>query len=311
MNISKKLITVLLISFITSCSKEEINSKYATKNVIIIIMDGARFSETWGEPTHKFIPFESELANLGVTYKKFYNNGETRTVAGHTAVTTGQYQEIANDGSALPTYPSIFQYWLKQNLEDSLKSWIITSKDKLEVLGNCEFEEFNDRYLPSTNCGVNGLGTGYRNDSLTYISFVELLSENNPNLVIVNFKEPDFSAHSYGWNAYINGIQRTDVYIQKIWSFLNVNSNYRDNTTIFITNDHGRHSDGVANGFSSHGDSCGGCQHISLLAIGPDFKKNIVVETNRELIDIASTVAELLQFEMSTSKGKIMDELFK
>ena len=47
-----------------------------------------------------------------------------------------------------------------------------------------------------------------------------------------------------------------------------------------------------------HGDSCEGCQKISLLALGPDFKKGSEIKSRYTLIDIAPTVARLLQFEM-------------
>ena len=78
-----------------------------------------------------------------------------------------------------------------------------------------------------------------------------------------------------------------------------------------MTNDHGRHTDGVADGFCSHGDPCDGCQHINFYAFGPDFKENQIISEERELIDVPATIAELLNFRIPNSNGNIMTELFK
>ena len=45
---------------------------------------------------------------------------------------------------------------------------------------------------------------------------------------------------------------------------------------------------------------------------GPDFKKNATISTgNYEQIDIANTIAELLQFPLQYSKGKVIKDIFK
>lgn len=64
-------------------------------------------------------------------------------------------------------------------------------------------------------------------------------------------------------------------------------------------------------GFISHGDTCSGCRHISLLALGPDFKTGEVIKTDRELIDIPVTIAEIHRVSMPAGQGNIMYELFK
>ena len=46
--------------------------------------------------------------------------------------------------------------------------------------------------------------------------------------------------------------------------------------------------------------------------MGPDFKKNATISTgNYEQIDIANTIAELLQFPLQYSKGKVIKDIFK
>ncbi len=308
--VSFAIFVVLFVSF--SCKKEARTSRYLTENVIVVVIDGSRYSETWGDSTHLNIPhLANELSKFGVVNTQFYNDGPTYTSAGHTAITTGFYQEIDNSGKELPMYPSIFQYWNAKYLMDKERSWIIASKDKLEVLNNCQYIEFNNQYEPSTDCGINGLGSGYRDDSVTFDMVLKVLSVNRPKLTLINFRDPDFSAHSNNWDKYLQGIKSTDEYLYQIWEYVQNDCYYKGKTTLFVTNDHGRHLDSIQGGFASHGDSCFGCRHINFYAFGPDFKKGVILNNKRELIDISATISELLHFRMEFGKGEIMHELFE
>lgn len=315
MEMIRMVIGSVILLLALSCVKD-INypADYKTKNIVVVVIDGPRFSETWGDSTKIYIPrLSNQMFGEGVLNDQFYNNGITYTNPGHTAITTGNYQEIKNDGTELPISPSFFQFWNKAYFKDSTSTWLITSKGKLEVLSNCLNNEWSGKHIPSTNCGVDGLGaqSGYRVDSLTLKVALETFTKYQPKLTLINFREPDFSAHQNKWEDYLRGISLTDEYIYRLWDYLQANLNYKDKTTLFVTNDHGRHLDDVKDGFVSHGDDCHGCRHISLLAIGPDFKKGKIVSKERELIDISATIAELMGFEMPTSNGHIMTELFK
>jgi len=308
--VSFAILLILLVSF--SCKKETRAPGYLTENVIIVVIDGPRYSETWGDSTHQNIPrLSNQLSEFGVVNTQFYNNGPTYTLAGHTAITTGFYQEIDNSGKELPMYPSIFQYWIAKYLNRNELSWIIASKDKLEVLNNCQFIDFNNKYEPSTDCGISGLSSGYRDDSVTLDVLIKVLSEKRPKLTLVNFRDPDYSAHSNDWNKYLQGIRSTDEYLYQIWEYIQNDCYYKGKTTLFVTNDHGRHLDSIADGFASHGDGCSGCRHINLYAFGPDFKQGVITNTQRELIDLSATISELLHLNMEFGEGKIMYELFE
>ncbi|WP_422359393.1 alkaline phosphatase family protein [Reichenbachiella sp.] len=308
-----RIISTLTILFIllTSCETEE-SRGILTEHVFIVVVDGARFSESWGDPEKKLIPNQyNYFSSNGITYNSFFNFGPTYTNAGHTALVTGNYQEIANNGSELPKNPSIFQYWLNQTNNSNQSAWVIASKDKLEILNNCKDSTWNNQSLASTNCGVNGLGTGYRHDTITYQNSIKILEKHYPSLVLINFREPDYSGHKNDWDGYLNGLLLTDELIGDLLDFIDNDPVYAGTTTIFITNDHGRHLDHIKNGFVSHGDNCDGCRHIMLLASGPDFRKGIEVETVRGMTDITATVAYLMQLDMPTGTGQVMNELFR
>lgn len=308
------LILLALVPVLSTCKKEENSSgNFIAENVIIIVVDGPRYTETWGYPDQLFIPFQASLKQQGVFFHQFYNNGLTQTTPGHTAISTGVYQNINNGGSEIPFMPSIFQYWRKASGEAQDAAWVIASKDKLAVLANCTKYEWTGKYQPSQSCGVNGagVGSGYRHDSLTLNSTLSILNAYHPKMVLINFREPDYSGHTGDWNNYIAGISMTDAYIEQIWNFLQSDPAYKDKTALFITNDHGRHLTGVQGGFPGHGDDCDGCRHISLLAVGPDFHKGVDVINPREQRDLSATIAHLMGFEMETSEGEVITELFK
>ena len=302
---------LLFFGFISCRADRVLEKKYKTKYVIVIVVDGPRYSETWGDPTHHHIPFmHGTLSAQGVVHDQFYNQGVTFTTNGHTALLTGTYQDINNGGLELPNRPSFLQHWLKKNPSDKERTWLITSKDKLEVLANCTEFGWKDKFMPSTDCGVAGLATGYRHDTITQDHVLSTLQNLHPKLLFVNFREPDYSGHMGDWKAYLKGIKNTDAYVHEIWQFIQNDSIYKDNTTLFVTNDHGRHLDGISNGFVSHGDNCDGCRHINLYSFGPDFKKGIVSSVNRSLVDVHATILELLHIRGAYTEGNVMLELF-
>jgi Sulfatase len=303
---------IISLSLISCEDDATIQRNYETEYVVVIVVDGPRYSETWGDPTHANIPFRSQLLSQGVLASNFRNNGTTFTNPGHTSMFTGTYQNIANNGSELPSKPTLFQELIRQRSLAPTAVSIITSKDKLHVLRNSTFSGYEGNYLASFNCGGNGDGTGgYRADSITFNLAKLKLQNESPILTHISFKEPDASGHLADSLGYINGIIKTDQYINELWQIIQANPKMSGKTTLIVTNDHGRHSDGILNGFVSHGDDCDGCRHIEFFAVSPDFKQNYISTIAYEQIDVAHTVAELLHIRMKEGVGKVMWDLFK
>lgn len=55
-----------------SCEKETVVHHYQTENVFVIVVDGARYTETWGEQNRALIPYRSALLKQGVLCDQFY-----------------------------------------------------------------------------------------------------------------------------------------------------------------------------------------------------------------------------------------------
>ena len=317
------LLSVIFVLFAFQFNKKEKNEikskttlssekKYKTKYLIVFVIDGPRYTETFGDSTYALIPrMGKELVKEGVLYTNFMNNGVTHTCPGHTAIMTGIYQSISNDGKELPKQPSFMQYYLKEKGADKNDAWVISSKGKLQVLANTKNKKWRDSYQPNSYCGLNGNGLDYVGDAMTWKKIEQVFSCSTPKLTLINFLEADVKGHENKWEAYKQGIKDCDEYVYKLWNMIQSNPRMKDQTTLLVTNDHGRHLDGHKNGFINHGDKCMGCKHINLLAMGPDFKKNVIIDKGGELIDISKTISEMFHFDMPSSKGRILTEMFE
>lgn len=285
---------------------------YQSKYFVILIIDGPRYSETYGDTSCSYIPFICDsLRPEGTFFSNFKNLGPTYTIPGHTAIMTGNYQRISNLGTELPKKPSLFQYYIKSKGVLNTDAQIIGSKGKLDVLANTKDKKWKDQYKPYSYCGTNGSGIGYAGDDKTMEKVSSVLhSENPPHLMLINLLGVDVEGHANNWKKYLQNIQKTDQYALRIWDSIQSNPLLRNQTTLFITNDHGRHLDGVKTGFANHGDGCEGCRHISLLVLGPEIPKNKTIETEAEMIDISKTISIMMGVQMPTGKGRFLEEIF-
>jgi hypothetical protein len=283
---------------------------WKTRHVVILVIDGPRWTETWGKPGRDLIPVRDKvLAPQGVVLSDMANDGPTYTNAGHSALTTGFHQEINNSGQELPRNPSITQRLIATGV-DAKQVWIVASKDKLQILTDCAHPEWKRKGVCSSDCGTDGIGSKYRDDAITFERAKQVLTTHRPRFMLINFKEPDSSGHGKKWEQYLENIRITDRYAGAIWELIQADPEMKDRTTLFITNDHGRHLDGHKDGYISHGDDCAGCRKIELLAMGPDFKRGVTTDVHRSQIDVAMTAAALLGLTIPGSEGKVMSELF-
>jgi len=275
---------------------------FKTKNVVIVVADGERYTETWGDPERRNIPRMAALAKEGVVFTCFKNNGRPVTVPGHAAIATGKYEgdELDNAGQALPSQPSFMQVWLHETGNNPSAAWIICSKRKLNVLGDTSQADWKGLCRPSVDCAD-------RNDSETFTTVLQTLKRDHPRMVLINLSAPDKKGHAGKFADYLQAIRDVDGYAADLWKFLQEDPFYADQTAFFLSNDHGRHS---GEKFAGHGCDCEGCRHIMLMAMGPDFKKDEIVEAAAEQIDVSVTIAMLMGCSLPSSKGRVLKELF-
>jgi len=269
-----------------------------SQNVIVVVIDGARYTETFGG-TGTYIPhLYNDLKPSGYLYTNFridYPSGPTKTCPGHAAIETGTWQPISNDGSDRPTDPTVFEYIREENGNPQSDCYAVTGKDKLDILTYSDFSGYGSSY------GGTWMGDNNKDDALTYSKVISVMQNYSPKILVINFAEVDAAGHSGNENSYHNALLNADNLVYQLWQTIQDGTyGYSpENTTLFITNDHGRHT----TDFSGHGDGCEGCTHIMLLAIGRNVTPGVVNSDLHYQIDLAPTIGDLLGFSTPQAVG--------
>lgn len=296
------------LGFACSVPCARAQAQYHTENVVVAVMDGTAWRQTFGDPEHKYIPrLWNELRPQGTLFTHFYNNDVTVTKAGHSTLMTGTWQKSRNRGPRA-TMPEIWSYLADETPLSAEKAFVVFGKGPYAFDSTTSFPGYSDVYKPTTVMDVGE--SSLRGDQEVFQKIMDAMEKDRPRIILANFGGTDHMAHSGHWDRHIKAIQHQDELLTDLWKRIQANPAYRDKTTLFLTNDHGYHLDGQFEGFAEHGDSCVGCRHIMLLALGPDFKKGAVVEKAAYQIDVAPTIGELLGVQTPLARGEVLKDAF-
>lgn len=297
LNSNKFLLTTLLLLLIHVLHSQ---------NVVIAIIDGARYTETFGDDQATYIPNMAELAKKGSILSEFHNDSITFTSAAIPAIWCGTWTQRNdtnfNGGNTQYTMkPSIFEYVRKQKNLEATKCIY-----SLKYVSSLWLPSFHTHYGPDYWPYTISQGT---NDTDVLNNSIAALKEHKPEFAIVYFADVDNAGHSGNWDNYTQAIQTADIAVNELWEALQADSFYKDNTVLIVTNDHGRHDD-LHGGFKGHGCSCQGCRKIMFLAIGPGIKENYRSNKYRRIPDVAVTAASILNIEAEYASGQVINEIF-
>ena len=286
-------ILILITSLVVGCSYQI--KPPSTQNVIIVIVDGTRFTETFGGGAINIPYMYNNLKPLGTVYTNFRiaEEGKTTTIPGHSSILTGRWLQIHNDGTERPSAPTIFEYYRKKTNSPITQCYVVCGKEKLKVLSYSTDRAFGKNYSASESCSDT-------TNNAIYNNMINIMDEFHPKLMIVNFPDTDRSAHDSAWTDYITSLKNADSLVYLLWQKISNDPFYKNNTTMLVTNDHGRHT----TDFQSHGDDCDGCEHLMLLAIGKNIPRNVIDTKVHYQIDISTTVGYLMGFTTPKSLGR-------
>jgi hypothetical protein len=207
---AKSLRKSVLTGYIILCTLF-VSSGLHAQNVIIVVIDGARYTETFGAQD-TFIP---NIWNLmkpeGTIYTNFYNDSVTVTNPGHASILTGTWQSIANDGSENPTMPTIFEYYRKNISSSESDNYLVAGANKLCALTYSTHPDYGSDY------GASSITNNYTGDLDTYDSLITIMDTYHPGLLLVNFKEVDIKGHTGIWEDYLSAITQVDSLIYQLW----------------------------------------------------------------------------------------------
>lgn len=296
---------ILLFQFVFFYCLSIINAQ-STDKMVIIIIDGARYTETLGDPSHTYTPKMWSLSQQGTTITNFANNNFTYTSRAIPALWCGAWtgvQNITYNGSSTQhaILPTLWEYYRKDKSMPANECFYITQY--MPSLWLPSFDaDYGQNYWPAFHC----IG-GSDKDVATQTQLV--MDNTHPHLIWVYLSGVDHAGHSGNWVDYTKTIFSADSIVGVLWDKIQSDNFYKNSTTLIVTNDHGRHDD-QHGGFSGHGCSCEGCRHIQFLAVGPTIKQNYISSLYRAIPDMSVTASYLLGVNPTKATGDIMQEIF-
>jgi hypothetical protein len=280
---------------------------YQTHSVFVVVIDGIRDSEAFDDPIHEHIPrIWNELRPQGTLLWNFYNRAETYTTPGNNTIANGVWAFAPNIGHNLdlrPQMPTIFEYYRCANPDvPKEKVWAIVGK------GNVRHVNYSLHPLYGEDCGATLILPAENKDKVNWEALQGVMDRFHPDLVFFHLGEVDHAGHTGDWDQYTDAIEQADGIVGDLWEKIQSDPYYRDRTTMIVTTDHGRHDDDHG-GFQNHGGICEGDKRLIFLALGPDIRPGVEIETVHEQVDIAPTVGELMGFETPLAEGHVLREM--
>ena len=258
-----------------------------SQNAFIVVIDGARYSETFAKGDTNMPRLWNDLRPQGTVFTSFRNEGRTVTCPGHAAFLTGEYEDLENDGSERPHHPTVFEYFRADKKAPEGSCYAVAGKPKLSVLTYSTDGAFGEKF------GAKFASPDHMSDTATWRLLQTIMDAEHPRLVIVNFPSVDVAGHDSDWTGYLRSIREADSLVFLLWNKIQADPFYRDKTTMFVSSDHGRHDD-PHGGFQHHGCPCEGCRHIIGFGIGRGFLRGVEVKEKAGQIDVREAIAELL-----------------
>ena len=285
------------------------------EHVIILVIDGLRSDEGFDDPDHQFVgPLLDDLAPQGSLLTYLEIRGQTLTLPAHQVFVTGTYADCGNTWAyedrlfLAPRVPTVFDAYRRHTGVDLDRLWIVSNTPL--VGHDCEHTLMPGFELERSASSIVDFDY-VEDDDWVWAQVEQVLHEHEVELMLVNLHEVDRMGHSQDWEGYLDKAYRGAQGAARFWDRIQADPTYQDNTVVIVATDHGRHSEGVENGFIGHGCSCIGCRKAFLLALGPGIRQGFQSDVGVSYLDIAPTVAHLLGFPFPYHRGRVLTEILE
>ena len=137
-------------------------------------------------------------------------------------------------------------------------------------------------------------------DMFTHYGAMEFLRNRKPRVLYIAYGETDEWAHAGQYRSYLDAAHQVDQWLQELWNYLQADPQYRNNTTLLITTDHGR-GDVKKEEWTSHGASIRGADEIWIAAMGPftPHAQMIRQVSHFRQQQLAATIAALMGYQFT------------
>ena len=167
-----------------------------------------------------------------------------------------------------PTGVAAFGSWETFN-------WIVSNREGA-FTANAGYEAYESadehvRFLSQAQVEAQTGWDTVRNDMYTFRLALAHLKAFRPRVLYLALGETDDWAHGQRYDRVLQTLERTDGWFKELWTWLQSDAQYRDNTAILITVDHGRGR--TAKDWGRHGKDIDGAEETWAAFIGPDWPR--------------------------------------
>lgn len=143
-----------------------------------------------------------------------------------------------------------------------------------------------------------------RFDFLTHEYAMEALRSHHPKVLFIGYGDTDEWAHAGNYRLYLDAAHSVDSYLEELWSIIQSDPFYKDQTTVLVTCDHGR-GDTDINAWRNHGIQTKNSSNTWFLAFGKGIpSKGVISDGQYFECQVAPTIAKILGVEFKpTHKG--------
>ncbi|RRA48654.1 sulfatase-like hydrolase/transferase [Acidipila sp. EB88] len=123
---------------------------------------------------------------------------------------------------------------------------------------------------------------------------LQYVKQKHPRVLFVSLGETDDWAHGGNYGEYLLSAHRVDQYLERLWNALQAMPQYRNNTTLIFTTDHGRGAEG--DGWRSHGQKLPESKEMFIAMMGAGVAR----------VGVATHVAPVTQSQVAATMAKLL-----
>lgn len=138
-----------------------------------------------------------------------------------------------------------------------------------------------------------------RQDVFTQAYALEALKTRKPKVLYVAFGETDDFAHDGKYDQTLWAARRADGFIAELWKTLQADPVYAGKTTLIVTTDHGRGTEGK-DSWRHHGKPFAGSDAVWIAALGPDVVSGAKPTGCASSSQVAATALKALGLDWRT-----------
>lgn len=134
-----------------------------------------------------------------------------------------------------------------------------------------------------------------RFDSFTHNYALTYIKKHEPDFIYISYGETDDFAHNGEYDSYLRSAKNTDQLIAELWNYTQNSQYYSDNTTFYITTDHGRGTIPIDT-WRSHGANIEGSDETWFIVFGKGIKTKGEIKEKSQIFtnQIASNIRKAL-----------------